>query len=218
MRADFWHRRWKKNEIGFHQDSVNPFLVEYWSDLGLQSGTQVLVPLCGKSKDMLWLREQGHCVLGIELSELAIKDFVEENGLDMTFSQQPVFKRWSLDDLILLAGDFFSFVPSNSHPVDAIYDRAALIALPESMRNNYAQHCKKMLTKGGQLLLITLEFDQPEKDGPPFAIPQTEVEALYNQDFEIELLSRTDVLEENQRFKDKGLTSLFEAVYRMRRR
>ncbi len=218
MHAEFWHRRWQKNEIGFHQPAINPFLVEHWPKLELKPDSQVLVPLCGKSKDMLWLLEQGNEVVGIELSELAIDDFVEENNLDMDVSQQSGFKRRELQGLSLLVGDFFSYLATGEKPSDAIYDRAALIALPETMRERYVQHCTKLLPSGGQILLITLEFHQPSHDGPPFAIAQSEVEALYGRDFDIKLLSRTDVLEENQRFKDNGLTSLNEAVYRLWRR
>ncbi len=218
MEPQFWHQRWQNNEIGFHQADANPFMVQHWSRLGLKPGSRVLVPLCGKSVDMLWLLEQGHRVTGVELSELALEAFVAENQLSMEENRHGPFRRWQLDELELLAGDFFEFKADTAAPFDAVYDRAALIALPEEMRAGYAARLAALLPSGTRMLLITLDYDQNLKAGPPFAVGGAEVQQLFADDFVVEELADQDVLEENLRFKQQGLDWLREHVYLLERR
>ncbi|MCW8886547.1 MAG: thiopurine S-methyltransferase [Motiliproteus sp.] len=218
MEADFWHQRWQDNEIGFHQSDINPFLLRHWPTLPLPEDAKVLVPLCGKSKDMLWLLEQGVQVTGIELSKVAVKAFAEENQLPMSCQEDNSFTRWSLPGLELLAGDFFSYQVDDEKPISVVYDRAALIALPKPMRQQYSEHIAQLLSPGGQILLLTMEYPQSAMSGPPFSVEQAEVEHLYGSSFDIELLERADVLEDNLRFKERGVNSLIEKVYRLIRR
>ncbi len=82
MEPAFWHKRWADNQIGFHQGQVNSYLQTHWPALGLETGSRVLVPLCGKSLDLVWLAGQGYRVLGVELSRRAVEDFFREHGLE----------------------------------------------------------------------------------------------------------------------------------------
>src|SRR5215213_63441 len=102
MEPNFWAERWNKNEIGFHQRDINASLRAYWPTLGIARGAEVFVPLCGKSLDMLWLREQGHSVLGIEFVETAVRDFFAENGLTPRVYKQGSFERWEADEIAIL--------------------------------------------------------------------------------------------------------------------
>ena len=81
MQPDFWHQRWADNQIGFHQSAPTPLLLKHWPALGITPGAQVFVPLAGKSLDMAWLASQGHRVLGVELSQLAVEQFFAEHDL-----------------------------------------------------------------------------------------------------------------------------------------
>ncbi|RLA36154.1 MAG: thiopurine S-methyltransferase [Gammaproteobacteria bacterium] len=212
MEHDFWHRRWHKNEIGFHQETVNPYLLEYWPKLGAGLGSTVFVPLCGKSLDLAWLRGQGHGVIGIELSRVAIETFFREQRLEATRRPQGSFERWKADGYRLLCGDFFALTRDDLGPVDVVYDRASLIALPPGMRVRYAAHLRNLLPAGLSVLLITVEYPQKEMDGPPFAVQQDEVESLYS-DWQPTLVARHDILAEAKRFRDKGVTRMHEAIY-----
>lgn len=215
MEAEFWHQRWEREEIGFHQDEVNTHLQAFWGELAIAPGDTLLVPLCGKSRDMLWLRAQGYRVLGVEISPLAVAAFFQEHQLTPVVSRQGVFERWESDGLTLLVGDLFSLQPSDVAEVRAVYDRAALIALPTVMREAYAAHLKKIVPTEAQILLVTLEYPQEQMGGPPFSVAETEVRALFAADYDISTLLSLDILEENPRFQKKGLTRLQEQVFRL---
>jgi thiopurine S-methyltransferase len=213
MQPDFWHQRWRDNLIGFHQQAINTHLQEYWYRLGLTRGSRVFVPLCGKSRDMLWLLEQGHRVLGVEISPIAVQDFFSENNLSPVRTRGAQFERWTLDELHILCGDFFALAAEDVGQVAAVYDRASLIALPADMRTRYARHLMSICPPGVQVLLVTLEYSQEEMPGPPFSVAEHEVYGLYEEYFLVERLYENDVLDENARFREKGLSRLRERVF-----
>ena len=159
MEAAFWHQKWKENRIGFHQADFNRWLQSWWS--AQQQGEPVLVPLCGKSRDLLWLSGQGHPVDGFELSALAISQFFSENGLTETLSAVGPYQCHQHDDLRIYQGDFFAALELGRR-YRLAYDRAALIALPTAMRRQYATLMSRLIEAGGQVLLVTLEY-QPEQ-------------------------------------------------------
>src|SRR6056297_3166422 len=128
MKADFWLDRWQKSQIGFHQNEVNPHLEAYWSDLDLSSGASVFVPLCGKSLDMLWLAGTGHRVIGIELNDIAVKSFFDENKLTPSISSKYPFEVYQYGEIEIWRGNFFTLDKNDLNRVKAVYDRAALVA------------------------------------------------------------------------------------------
>lgn len=218
MDPDFWHERWEANQIGFHQDEFNAYLGRYWPTLELDPGSRVLVPLCGKSLDLLWLRDQGHAVVGIELSRTAVQAFFEENGITPVVQEETHYTRWSCEGIELLCGDFFNFEAADLGKVDALYDRAALIALTKNQRQRYVQQLKQLLEPDTPGLLVTLDYDQAEMDGPPFAVAGDEVNHLYEAGFQLQHLAQLDALAANPQFRDKGLSTLTEHVYRLDRK
>ncbi|EGW54917.1 thiopurine S-methyltransferase [Candidatus Endoriftia persephone] len=215
MDAAFWLARWEQQQIGFHQTEINSHLQAFWPQLGLEQGAQVFVPLCGKSRDLLWLRAQGHSVLGVEISHLAVAAFFEENGLTPEVSQQAPFERWECDGITILCGDFFALSAAMLEGCVAVFDRASLVALPAEMRSVYAAHLNALMPQGMETLLVALEYDQSLMDGPPFAVHPEEVEALYGERFAVETLYMIDTIDESPRFRQKGLQHLLERVYRL---
>ena len=213
MKKDFWLERWEKEEIGFHQDEINPYLRRYWQDLHLARDNLVFVPLCGKSRDMMWLREQGHQVLGVELSAIAVQAFFKENGYTPQHVSRGKFDRCEADGIRILCGDFFDLTRNDLAHVTAVYDRASLIALPPEMRERYARHLVSILPPATQLLLITVEYPQTEMQGPPFSVSPGEVEALYREHAEVRQLANLEVLEQNPRLQQRGLSRLRENIY-----
>lgn len=212
MQSEFWLERWQQNQIGFHQGRVNPYLQQYWPQLGIAPGSRVFVPLCGKSNDMLWLRAQGHEVVGVELSELALRAFFEENALAMEVRREDEFLVFEGDGIRLYCGDFFRLQRSHLAGVSAVFDRAALIALPPGMRPDYAAHLQALLAPGTRTLLVAFEYPQQEMQGPPFSVEEAEVRSLF-QASEIHLLQTADILADEPRFRDRGVTRLQEKVY-----
>lgn len=218
MDPEFWHQRWAEGRIGFHQAQVNALLEQHWPALGLPPGSSVLVPLAGKSLDMAWLAGRGHRVLGVELSDAACAAFFEENGLVPRLDRLGRFVRRSAGGITLLAGDVFDLADADLGAVDAAYDRAALIALPPSLRRRYADELYGRLPSGSQVLLVTLEYPPAEKDGPPFSVDGDEVAALFARDWHVELLERRDILHREPGFRAEGVTALHTSAWRLRRR
>lgn len=214
MEPEFWHKRWSTNQIGFHLPEVNPYLQRFWSQLGVEQGSRVLVPLCGKTLDLLWLAQQGYSVLGVELSEKAAADFFLEHQLEPSVSEEGAFKVFRAADIEIRCGDFFVLSPEDVSDCTALYDRAALIALPGPMRERYAAHLQKILPQCVGLL-ITLDYSQDEMPGPPFSVGDDEVQRLLGEVWRLEVLQEQDVLGESWKFLQAGVKRLDERVYRV---
>ncbi|MGV8842743.1 MAG: thiopurine S-methyltransferase [Pseudomonas sp.] len=215
MSEDFWQARWSQDQIGFHLPQVNPCLLQYWPVL--PAGTRVLVPLCGKSLDLAWLAEQGLRVLGIELTQMAVEAFFSERQLQPEISTHGVFTQYRAGSIELWCGDFFALTAADVADCAALYDRAALIALPPELRERYTAHLTSILPLACQGLLITLDYDQAQMSGPPFAVTDQEVQRLLGAAWQPHLLETRDVLEDNLRFLQRGLSRLDERVYRLAR-
>ncbi|MDN6859166.1 thiopurine S-methyltransferase [Pseudomonas sp. CAN2814] len=217
MQHEFWQSRWARNEIGFHQQAVNPGLQRHWPALGVPEEAQVLVPLCGKSLDMLWLAQWGYRVLGVELAERAAIDFFAELGVEPQVTQEGALRRYSYERLEILQGDFFALGAEQVADCAAFYDRAALIALPAEMRADYAAHLQIILPPQVRGLLVTLEYPQAEMDGPPFAVMADEVQQHFAAQWAVEECERLDVLADNPKFLKRGVSHLDEVVFTLRR-
>ena len=216
MQSEFWLERWQRNEIGFHQQAFNAHLQEYWKHLRVPPEGPVFVPLCGKSRDMLWLRAQGHPIVGVEISALALRDFFAEHGLTAQHSSRPPFDIWQADGIELLCGDFFDLASSDLVSIAGVYDRASLIALPPPLRERYVAKLAEILPAQVEALLVTMEYPQGQMQGPPFSVSEEEVRALYDWHYQIDTLYTKDILAENPRFRERGLSYLVEKVYHLR--
>lgn len=218
MHPDYWLQRWQQKQIGFHQDRPTPLMLKHWPALGLAPGARVFVPLAGKSLDMLWLASQGYRVLGVELSRAAVEEFFDENGLRCSVTASRYGHHYQSDGIELICGDAFALDEAALHDCVAVFDRAALIALPPDMRRRYVHELYARLPVGCAGLLITLEYPPHEKQGPPFTVPEAEVRALYGRDWEVEVLERRAILDQQPKFVEEGVTALDTVVYRLHRR
>ena len=216
MEADFWHQRWQNAQIGFHLDEVNPYLMQYWPQLVIAKGSRVLVPLCGKSLDLLWLAQQGYEVIGVEISPLAVAAFFSEAGITPHRHRGRAHEIWQGGGISLFCGDFFALLAEDIGPIDAIYDRASLIALPARMRQGYVEQLTRLCPAPVQSLLITLFYEQSQMDGPPFAVSPEEVQELFSPLFEVSEIARLDILQQNPRFRERGLEWFEEHIYLLR--
>ncbi|MFT5396682.1 MAG: thiopurine S-methyltransferase [Gammaproteobacteria bacterium] len=184
MEAEFWHERWGSNNIGFHEKKPNDLLIKHFNRLKLEKDSCLLLPLCGKTHDIAWLLSKGHRVVGVELSEIAIQQLFEELNLQPTLTQQGKLKHYSSNKLDIFAGDLFNCTQEHLKSIDAIYDRAALVALPKDMRMRYTSHLKA-ITQNAPQLLISFEYDQAQMEGPPFSISTKEIEKHYSDSYKI---------------------------------
>ena len=215
MEPEFWRDRWARNQIGFHRPDVNPYLPKHWPQLQLPAGAKVLVPLCGKSLDLIWLADQGHRVMGVELSELAVNTFFDEQKWEPQISEQGAFKRYQAGSIEVWCGDLFDLRPEDVADCRALYDRAALIALPPPMRPRYARHLSSLLVPGCQGLMITLDYDKARKDGPPFAVSDAEVNALLGDAWSLEVLEEQHVPSDSGYMLADGVRYRKERAYHL---
>lgn len=192
MEANFWHERWQKKEIAFHAPKPNALLTRYFSALSAPAGGRVFVPLCGKTLDMGWLLSQGYSVVGAELSEIAIHELFAELKKEPTITAIGALKHYHSTGIDIFVGDIFTLTREALGKVDAVYDRAALVALPKDMRDRYTAHLMALTERAPQLL-ICFEYDQAQMQGPPFAITPDEVKEQYGTTYQIEKIMRVNV-------------------------
>lgn len=220
MQREFWQERWGDGKIAFHQSDVHPMLRAHVPDL-IQPGDRILVPLCGKSLDLLHLlkfvTEPGGVVIGVEFVEQAVHDFFRENNLRFETPSPGHFVAGRLE---IFCRDFLTPLDQNSEigPIDFVYDRAALVALPEEMRRAYANNISALCRPGARMLLVTFEYDQSRIDGPPFSIKPDHVRELYADAFEIRELERSAIAPLNPRFAESGVQVVHEVAYELRRK
>jgi thiopurine S-methyltransferase len=217
VQPDFWHDRWRSAQIGFHRSSVDDNLVHHWRDLSLPKAARVLVPLCGKSLDLLWLRDQRHPVVGVELSDIALQAFFLENGVAARRRAIPHFDLYEAENLECYRGDLFELAPERLGTVAAVYDRASLVSWAPEQRGRYVEHLWTLTGTGTQTLLVTLEYPPEEMKGPPFSVDSEEVHRLYSRHHSIHELGRRDVLGSEPRMRARGASSLTEVCYRIAR-
>ena len=194
MKHEFWHDKWQKNEIGFHLNQPHSLLVKYIDSLNLEKNNRIFLPLCGKSLDIHWLLAQGYHLTGIDLSPIAIEELISELAIPFTERKLEKLTHYHHPQIDLFVGDFFELTSSNIGKIDAIYDRAALVALPEEMRTDYAQHLMQISNQATQLL-ISFEYDQSVMAGPPFSISPQQLKDYYSKQYQLQLLdSQTELL------------------------
>lgn len=178
MDKEFWLGKWDRGEIGFHEDAPHPKLVRFLPDLCPSPGATIFLPLCGKSVDFDWLLGQGYCAKGIDFSRDAIEAVFDRVGIAPEINQVGGIAVYRSDQLTLYQGNFFELTKSILGKVDAVFDRAALVALPGDMRVRYAQHLADVTGCAPQIL-VTFEYDQNLMTGPPFSVDEDEVLTLY---------------------------------------
>jgi len=221
MEHSFWHQRWEENRIGFHLPETNACLQQYFSHLKIQSTDKVFVPLCGKSLDLIYLKQQGYQVLGNELSSIAVDAFFNENNLSYTTeliqgsnleADKTDLVTYRSEDIEIINGDFFALNKQHLNGISAVYDRASMVALPESKRKEYVKLLLNIIPHNVKILLITLEYDQKLKQGPPFSVTEEEVYQCFQKDFSITLLD-TQETPMKQRGEISKQLSMKEKVY-----
>jgi thiopurine S-methyltransferase len=192
MDHNFWHTKWEKGEIGFHQSEANPLLVSNFEALSLEKGSRVFLPLCGKTLDIPWLLSKGFLVAGAELSKIAVQQLFNDMGVTPIVSSLDAFEHYSADGIDIYVGDIFHLSRNLLGPIDAVYDRAALVALPAEMRAKYSAHLAEITDRASQLL-ICFEYDQELQPGPPFSVTPEEVNRHYARLFELNQLMSINV-------------------------
>jgi thiopurine S-methyltransferase len=190
--APFWHDRWQRNQIGFHEPQANPLLIAHFDSLSLPAGSRIFVPLCGKTLDIHWLLSRGHRVAGAELSEIAVQQLFADLGITPQATAIGKLTRHSAPGIDIFQGDIFDLSHGELRDVDAIYDRAALIALPEPLRQRYAQHLAQITDRAMQLL-ICIHYEQRLTQGPPFSVDGAEVARLYQGTYDPKALGSAEV-------------------------
>jgi len=208
-----WLEFWANNETNWHSDVVTQELEKYLGLLKLESGDTVFVPLCGKSLDMIYMLNRGFSVIGVEVSEIGIKQFFHENGLDFTISQVGEFDLYSAKNIEIYCGDFFSLTSKHLCGVKAVFDRKSLIALDRNLRQKYVKHLNDIISLGVRILLITLHYPKHQMSGPPFSVDKSEVESLFSMAFNYQELKPFQDIENGLKLASAGVDYIENAAY-----
>jgi thiopurine S-methyltransferase len=211
-----WRQCWRDRHTDFHQETVNRLLARFWPDLDLPPESRVFVPLCGKSLDMIWLARQGHDVIGVELSPIAVQSFFRENGLTPVQRQVGEFVLWESGKLGILCGDYFSLTQADLGQIDAVYDRAALTALAEGGRSRYVAHLRTVVPGSYMVLLLTVEDAEAGESLHQSRGPANEITALYSKVFDLDLIHVESIYEIDPRSPDQRSQRSEHKVYRLR--
>jgi len=211
MDATFWHERWDSGRIAFHRAEIKQSLIDWFDRVRPDAGSSVFVPLCGKSLDMTWIRARDHPVVGVELSPVAVRDFFREQGIDAAEQVSSSLAVHEGGGYRIFCGDFFSMTAADLTGVGAVYDRAALVALPPSVRERYVDHLLSIVPAAAPILLFSLEYDPDEMNGPPFSVPVDEIRTRFAGRRVVHVLDEgRDILPEEPGLASRGLTALSE--------
>lgn len=212
MEFNFWKNVWDEHQIGFHQSEINKNLKNFVKHI-LPKDDRILVPLCGKSLDMIYLTQQGLSVDGVEIVESAIQEFFQENSITPHVTQlNEVFMHYQSDNISLYCGDFHQY-QTLEKKYQAVYDRASMIALPLQMRKSHAKTLSDIVYQKGKILLITLEYQQEKVQGPPFSVEKNEIHHLFEESFLIEELSYETTKNIGPKFINAGIQKVGQRVY-----
>ncbi len=214
----FWIKRWLDGDIGWHHQETNPHLLSHWHELEIAPGSSLLVPLCGKSMDMVWLAQSGYSIIGVEISSKAVEEFFAERGLIPQRTVSGAFEMFQAGEYQLLCGDIFRLKPEHIQGVKAVYDRASLVALNQKQRKYYAELMTALLPSGCSMLLVAMDYPESEMQGPPYSVPESEVVELFGDGFSITKLHSINLLQDTERYTGKGLSRLAEQIYRLKRK
>lgn len=210
-----WHSFWARERQGFHEGDVNVYLRRHLPDFGLQQGDAVFVPLCGKAVDLQWLAGQGHPVIGVELSPVAVEAFFEESELPFERSEEGPFTVYRSINITLYQGNYMDLRPHHLEACRLVYDRASLVAIEDFNRPAYVRHLLGLLPEPVPMLLVTLEYDQSKMSGPPFSVPLVEVCELYAPVYRVRELEAVEQIDERPLWRETGLESLLERALRL---
>lgn len=217
MTDDFWLQVWRDGHLGFHQAAGSATLRKYWSAIGAPAGARVFVPLAGKSRDMLWLAQQGYGVRGVELSPLAIQQFFAENKLQSQCVMEQGVPAWNSGPVQMLHASVFELPAGVIADCTAFYDRAAIVALSPDQRAAYAAEVYGRLPLGCRGLMTAFDYPQEQMSGPPFSVPEAEIRTAFEPLWDIQILERRDLLPEEPHFAARGLSTLTQITYRLER-
>jgi thiopurine S-methyltransferase len=210
---------WRNNQTDFHQQQVNPLLTRFWPSLNLKIPSRIFVPLCGKTLDLIWLAQQGHNVVGVELSPVAAKAFFEENNLAPHKSKCGEFIVWESGRIKILSGDFFKLSITDIGETDVIYDRAALTALPEALRARYVAHLRSIVPLTCSIFLLTTEdaiaVDDATTRPMTEGVIDNEVTVLYERHFVIEITHTEPAWESDSAQPDNAAIAVEHKLYRL---
>lgn len=217
MEAAFWLERWELGQTAFDQQQPHRWLGDQWPSLELATDATVFVPLCGRSVDMVWLAEQGHRVIGVELARSAVEDFFAGVGLEPSIETVGTLDVYRAGPFELWVGDLFELTAEMLAPVRAVYDRASLVALPPEMRGRYVEHLTSVLPTQAVWYLVSFSYDQNEMGGPPFSVSLDEIAQRFSPAWTIDTVLDIDVTERAAAMRERGLTFMSESLSVMRR-
>lgn len=208
MELSYWLSRWNKGHTGFHMEDGYPGLRTHWPKLPIPPDPVVLIPLAGKSIDILWIAERAQKVICNEISSIAIEQFFNEHKMAFTKTGLASFNIYRGKNIEFWCGDFMKLPVKKMGDIDLIYDKASIVALPDKMRFAYAKKISALSADKTNILMHLLSYNQSEMNGPPFSVDPTEVKRLFSEKFSVQLLEKNSLdIHKFEKFLNRGLKS-----------
>lgn len=207
MKTSYWKNRWQKNNTGWHLSTVYPMLTKVWPTLSVPENATVLIPLCGKSKDIDWLSQRCGKVIGVEVSKKAIETTLDRLDQEIKQDSSHGLTVYRAGNVELWEADILNLPKTIVTPPDVIYDKAAIIALPKERRKEYAAKLLALSSNNTQMLMQIFDYKQHEMDGPPFSVDRDELQQLLGKQYDIRLLHEQSKFNELAKFQQRGLSS-----------
>ncbi|PAA56344.1 hypothetical protein BOX15_Mlig027846g1, partial [Macrostomum lignano] len=191
----------------WHRLEVSESLVRYWDSivhrLGVtdsslsKRGFYVLVPMCGCSKDLVWLYRQGVCVTGIDSNQRVVNAFISSNpDLKLERCLLPsgtLFCRTSDRRLRIFVCNFFTCSSYLDHHYNFVWDRCAFACLNVDQRKAYVRQLMHCRAENFHILIETVEYDPTVFPLPPHPVFLGEIRELFGRHLRIENVSRSAV-------------------------
>ncbi|XP_054840284.1 thiopurine S-methyltransferase [Eublepharis macularius] len=212
-----WLEKWQLRNLPFHKEEGHPLLKKYLDNfLNGRNGLKIFFPLCGKAVEMKWLADMGHHVVGVEISETALKDFFTEQSLSYSEETVPEIPGAKLlkstsGNISLYCCSIYDLASTVVGKFDAIWDRGSLVAVNPCDRERYANLMLSLMNRRCCCFLVTVSYDPSKHKGPPFYVPDSEVKRLFGQCCDIKQLEKRDGFSE--RHRTWGLDYFWEVMY-----
>ncbi|KAG6388383.1 hypothetical protein SASPL_149808 [Salvia splendens] len=184
-----WDKCWEEGLTPWDLGGPTPILVHLHSTRSLPMG-RALVPGCGSGYDVVEIASAERYVVGLDISDIAIKKAMELK------SGSP-----KAEHCTFLKTDFFTWCPDQLF--DLIFDYTFFCAIEPVLRSSWAKKMSELLKPDGELITLMYPIDDHE-GGPPFKVSVSDYEeVLHPVGFEATCISDNELAISRRKGREK---------------
>jgi len=189
----YWENRWATGQSQWHKNEVNPLFLKWFDECKgrrargtMETDMRFLFPLCGKSRDLIWVYRKGYYVTGIEAVASVVDALYTEANIPYTKYYEKEIDGWIYESsgdnakLKVFCCDVFKMsMRLLRYPVDRVYDIKSYVAIEREDREKYIRIILSMVTSKFRYLLIAVQYDPTRFAGPPRHVDRAELTNLF---------------------------------------